>query len=158
MKKEIVRDLRILRKSCVKVEEKENIKQIVADLKDSLDPEKGYGLSANQIGYNKRIAYVKLPKIDNKTHQVSYEEHVIVNPKIVEKQHAIRFAQEGCLSLPGIKVDTFRYNFVIVECLDEKLEKKTHLMVGMKAIVFQHEIDHLNGKTLFDKKYRNKYT
>jgi len=158
MKKEIVTNIALLRKPCEPVQDKENIKPIIQDLKDSLDPTKGYALSSNQLGYNKRIFYVKFPKIDPKTKQISYEEMIVINPKIVEKLAPFRFKQEGCLSLPGLKVDTLRYNFIIVECLDEHLKQQTHTLVGLRAVIFLHEYDHLNGKTIFDRKYKNTKT
>ena len=158
MKKEIVRDLNFLRKPCETVKEGENLKSIIQDLRDSLDPTKGYGLSANQISYNKRVFIVKFPKIDPKTKQVSYDEEIIINPKIIDKRFPFRFQGEGCLSLPGLKVDTLRYNFIQVEYLTEKYEPKKLGFVGLKGIIFQHESQHLLGKTILDYKYRNTKT
>jgi peptide deformylase len=85
MKKEIVTNLTLLRKPCEPITKEDNLKPIIQDLKDSLDPTKGYALSSNQISYNKRIFFVKFPKIDPKTKQISYEEMIVINPKIVEK-------------------------------------------------------------------------
>ena len=158
MKKEIVTNLTLLRKPCEPITKEDNLKPIIQDLKDSLDPTKGYALSSNQISYNKRIFFVKFPKIDPKTKQISYEEMIVINPKIVEKLAPFRFKQEGCLSLPGLRVDTLRYNFIIVECLDEHLKQQTHTLVGLRACIFQHECNHLNGKLITDFKWKNTKT
>lgn len=158
MKKDLIKDLTILRKPCEKVTEKDNLKSLIQDLKDSLDTNKGYAIAGNQIGYNKRIFYIKFPKLDPKTKKVEYEESIVINPKIVEKQTPFQMMGESCLSFPGLKLNTFRYGFIIVEHLDENLKPKTVLISNLKAVVYQHEIDHLNGKTIFDKKYRNKIT
>lgn len=150
----IITNINLLKKSCFSVEKEENISKIIQDLKDTLVNKRGWGLSANQIGYNKKISYIHVPKkIDSRTKQVEYLDLILVNPKIVEKDTIIKI-KESCLSFPGVVVETKRYAFLTVEFETEKRETQTGLFSDIEALAVQHEIDHLNGLTIFDRKWR----
>jgi peptide deformylase len=154
--KPIVTSLSELQKPCFLVENKENISQIIQDLKDTLKTfsNKALGLSANQIGYNKQIAYIRIPKeINEKTNEVKYNDFIIINPKIIEKARKIIYKKERCLSLPGIAVDTDRYAFVALHYCDENFKEYTAMFQDLEALVIQHEIGHLQGKTIYDFKH-----
>lgn len=136
MKKKIIGDINVLRQVSEPVTRLE-AKEIIQDLNDSLEGQKGYGLCAIQIGISKQVAIVRLPncKLD------------LINPKIVEKHKVFRMVQEGCLSIPGIYVDTMRYKEIVVENGDGK----KYSLEGLEAIVVQHEISHMQGKLIIDK-------
>jgi len=154
MKLPIVYNIKELNKPCLPIEPKEDIKQILQDLKDTVYSlqGRGYGLSANQIGYQKQISFIRLPL--NKEH-TEFKEYYLINPKILDKQGKIIFP-EGCLSFPGIVVNTMRYRHIIVENTNLEGKLETLILKDLEAIICQHEIDHLKGRTLFDAKYRNK--
>ena len=63
----------------------------------------------------------------------------------------IIFSREECLSIPGTTVTIPRYNSVSIQYnnLDGSIERST--FTGLKAVVIQHEIDHLNGKLMIDR-------
>lgn len=143
MIKQIITSISELRKPCKLVEEGEDISQIIQDLKDTLATKKGYGVTANQIGYNKRIAYIKVGKT----------ELVLINSKIIEKENRIIF-NEGCLSFPDIFLKTDRWNDVVFENGINGEEK--YSVQGLEAIVVSHEIDHFNGKVIFDRKHKGR--
>lgn len=148
-----------LRKSCDLVEKKDNYKEIIVDLKDTLNahPE-GWGLSAPQLNYKKQISLIKIPrKIDSQTKRIEYSEFILINPVILEKIGKPSMTiGEGCLSFPGVKVNTRRFLYIAVEYLDEKLEKKTGIFQGDESLAVQHEYDHLHGITIFDRKWKSK--
>ena len=154
--KKIITDLRELQKSCQEVNKDDNYKQIIQDLKDTLNahPE-GWGLSANQIGYNRKISFIKIPKkIDQKTYRIEYNEFVLINAEIIEKiGKSSLTVGEGCLSFPGVRVNTSRYLAIMIKYLDENLKEQTALYQGNEALAVQHETDHTNGLTIFDRKY-----
>lgn len=155
--KSLVTNIVELRKPCEEVEEGEDISEIIMYLKNTLNPKLGYGLSANQIGYNKKVSYLKIGKnINPKTKEVEYQELIVANPRIIEKDHKIVLPKEGCLSLPGIKIDTLRYVFITVEYEDEKRNRKMAALQDLEAFVWQHEVDHLNGITIIDRKYHKR--
>jgi peptide deformylase len=71
----------------------------------------------------------------------------VVNPVIVERGGAIR-CEEGCLSLPEVTVEVDRSEYVVIEGLDRHGKPLRFEARGFYAVVFQHEIDHLDGITL----------
>jgi peptide deformylase len=154
--KPIVTNIAELRKPCTYVDPNENIREIIQSLKDTLEAKKGLGLTANQIGINKRISYIKIPKRINKNKEIQYNELVLINAKIVEKDRPIRINNESCLSFPGINITTKRYVFITVEYLNEKMELQTAMFQDLEALVLQHECDHQSGIVLFDRKWRAK--
>lgn len=151
----IVTNIHELRKSCAEVTKEDNVKEIVDKLKEALkDYSSGLGITANQIGINKKISYCKIPQVKDK--KVEIMELVLINSKIVEKERNFIHKNEGCISFPGIWIDTDRYVFITVEYQNEKLEKKAMAFQDYEALVIQHEIDHTNGITIFDKKHKAK--
>ena len=97
----------------------------------------GIGLAANQVGIDAQVAVVNV-----------IEPLVLINPKIISRENEISY-YEGCLSYPKKGVNTKRYE--IVEVKSDNSES-TMRFDGLESICVQHEIDHLNGKTIFDRK------
>lgn len=151
----LVASLLELKKSCELVAKEDNIQEIVQKLKNTLIYYNGLGISANQIGINKRISYIKIPKV-TKDKKIEYNEYILINAKIIEKDRPTKITNEGCLSFPGISVITRRYVFITVEYFDEKMQLQTMAYQDLEALIFQHEIDHQFGKTIFDRKWRKK--
>lgn len=157
MIKTIITNIKELRKPCELITKEDNIKEIIQDLKDTLLSKKGLGLTANQIGINKKISYIKIPKsVNPKTKEIQYNEYILINAKIIEKDRPIRVNDEACLSFPGIFVITKRFVFITVECLNEKLEPKVMIFQDLEALVIQHEYSHQQGRTIFDEKWKAK--
>jgi len=156
--KSIITNIIELRKPCLVVEKNEDINQIIQDLKDTLNTfsNQAYGLAANQIGYNKSICYLRIPKINEKTKQVEYEEFAAINPKVLEKERKIIFKQEGCLSFRGLRIDTDRYVFCVIQYENEKREIQNVITQDLAAFIWQHEIGHLQGKTILDFKHKGR--
>lgn len=140
MKRKIITDIRELKKENEEAISKEEIVSIIRDLEDSLDTSKGIGLSAIQIGIAKKVAIIRFgnTKLD------------LINPKIISKENRVRFPSEGCLSLPGLRIDTSRYAHIVIE----NNNGERYSLDGIEAIAVQHEIDHMNGKTILDRKWR----
>ena len=105
------------------------------DLQDTLKANKDrcVGMAANMIGVKKRIIIVNL----------GFRNLVMYNPAIEKKSESYE-AEEGCLSLEGVR-KTIRYQNVEVEYLDENWKKQSIKLSGWPAQICQHEIDHLNG-------------
>ncbi len=105
------------------------------DLLDTLTAHKDgcVGMAANMIGVNKRII-----AFDNEgTYMVMF------NPVIV-KQSGPYEAEEGCLSLPGVR-KTKRFQTVKVQWQNEKFQTRLKTFTGWTAEIIQHEIDHCEG-------------
>ena len=119
---------------------------LVQDLKDLVIKHNGLGMSAIQLGVNKRLFVMRHPYTGNNL-------LTIVNPKIVESSEKAKNGIEGCFSVP-LPNRTFalvsRPTQVTVEYHNEFCENKKQVLDGMSARVFQHELDHLNGKLMID--------
>ena len=105
------------------------------DLQDTLRANKDrcVGMAANMIGIKKRIIIVNL----------GFRNLVMYNP-VIKKKSGSYEAEEGCLSLEGVR-KTIRYQNVEVVYLDENWKKQRMKLSGWPAQICQHEIDHLNG-------------
>lgn len=108
----------------------------------------GVGLAAPQIGLNKRLFVVHFE--DQNEKQFSYQ---LINPKIVSHsvEKAYLTSGEGCLSVDR-EVEGYvpRYARITVHAFDQDGNKVKLRLRGYAAIVFQHEIDHLNGIMFYD--------
>ncbi len=120
----------------------EEAEEIWANLKASLNTDTGYGLTANQIGINKRVGFIRY----------GGKEYRLLNTRIVETGPTAVIYGEGCLSLPGKTINTERCHTITIE--DEILGRMQLTMSkdGLLPAIFQHEIDHMDGKTIFDRK------
>lgn len=152
----IVTNLKELKIPCQEVTKEDNVKEIIEKLKNTLECYDGLGLSANQIGIQKRISYIKIPIYNPKDKKMNMRELILINPLILEKDKAIKFTNEGCLSFPRIYVTTKRYIYCTVQYLDENFKETAMAFQDLESFVVQHEVDHLGGRTIFDRKWRSK--
>ena len=116
------------------------IRRLVQDLLDTVDDPGRAGLSANQIGVSLRaFSY----NIEGK---VGY----VLNPVIEDKQGE-QYADEGCLSVPGLWYKTRRADYARVRGID--LDGKTVVLEGKGIMgrMLQHETDHLDGHIYLDR-------
>ncbi|RSL30427.1 peptide deformylase [Salibacterium salarium] len=138
-------------------EDKETLRQMLEFLKNSQDPEiaeqyelrSGVGLAAPQLGINKRMFAVHVT--DDKDNLYSYG---LFNPKIT--RHSVETTHleggEGCLSVDrDIPGDVPRYKRITLEGTTLENEKVRLRLRELPAIVFQHELDHLNGIMFYDR-------
>ena len=102
--------------------------------------EEGIGLAANQIGIDRQIMTVDTGK----------GLLVLINPQVMES-YGEESAEEGCLSLPDIRVQVKRAQEIIVGGLNEEGKKIKIKTGGLLARAIQHEIDHLNGILIIDR-------
>ena len=132
-------------KPCKSVEEGEEIGAKL--LKILTESTSGFGLAANQIGINKRVCVLNVK-----------DPVVLVNPKIVEKSEDKFIFPEGCLSFPKKYVRTERHVSVTIEAdnhngkLSFSADSKD-MDSAFECVCVQHEIDHLDGITMFDRKF-----
>jgi peptide deformylase len=105
-------------------------------------PEDAVGIAANQIGIPKRVCLI-----------AAAQPVVLINPKIVRAHGSTKFV-EGCLSFPDDSVVTERFTSVTV--LADNHEQPLNFSEEnlLECVCVQHEIDHLNGITMFDRQYK----
>lgn len=105
----------------------------------------GVGLAAVQVGSDHSLlVYDIADKEDGR------ELHVLINPKIIEKEGEIISENEGCLSVPDFRANVKRAQRIFVEGLDRDGNPLRFEAEGLLAIVLQHEIDHLQGTLFID--------
>ena len=119
-----------------------DVRNLVADMVDTMYDEAGIGLAAPQIGMSLRLIVVA----DDETR----EARALVNPAIVE-QGGEATAEEGCLSIPGVFAQVTRAAWVRVEAKDPEGRPVSILGRGLHARVLQHEMDHLDGVLFIDR-------
>tara|TARA_B100001094_G_scaffold332355_1_gene404051 strand:- start:1077 stop:1709 length:633 start_codon:yes stop_codon:yes gene_type:complete len=124
----------------------------------------GIGLAANQVGIDAQVAVVNV-----------VEPLVLINPKYIEKEFEIVYG-EGCLSYPGHAIRTKRYRDVIIQTAQEECgwyfsgakipadesrgsweverKNKDSELRLLESVCVQHEIDHLNGITIYDREIK----
>lgn len=106
----------------------------------------GIGLAAPQVGESVRMVVID---VAHRLEEENDEPLVIINPEIVESEGEIEF-EEGCLSFPGYTTEITRSEMVRVQALDLNENPVEYVVNDFLAIVFQHELDHLNGKLILD--------
>lgn len=121
----------------------EEIKVLTKDMLKIMNKNNGIGLSACQVGKNIRLFVV--PKELSK-------KYVFINPRIITISKKLDVREEGCLSLPGLSLPIERARSLKIKALDENGEEFKLKAKGLLAQVIQHEIDHLNGILITDKK------
>lgn len=136
----------LLRKKSRKIEVVDDkVRQLLDDMYDTLKASNdGIGLAAPQVGVLKRAIVIDLGEEgDGKVYK-------LVNP-VITKAKGEQVCREGCLSVPGVLGDVVRPKEVTVEALDENGKEVKIKAKDLMAIVFSHEIDHLDGILFTDK-------
>jgi peptide deformylase len=117
------------------------IKQIIADMTETMWHQVGVGLAAPQVGLPHRILVM-----DDGKRGVQ----ALINPVIESRSGTVR-EEEGCLSLPGIFAEVERSRTITVRATDADGKPISFEAGGLKARVVQHELDHLDGVLFIDR-------
>lgn len=141
----------VLRKHSIEVSEEDNLLNYSEKLSDTLKKAEGIGLAGPQIGILKRIFVIDTsPLCENDNTSEKYE-RVFINPIILDRHKEVGIFAEGCLSLPGIYEDVTRPDKVLVRYQDMAFNTIEEELDGIKARIFQHEYDHLQGILFIDR-------
>lgn len=132
--------LRTVAKPVVQVDDA--IRQLAADMLETMYAAPGIGLAATQVDVHKRVIVIDISEERN-------QPLCLINPVIIEKQGEEEM-EEGCLSVPGQYEKVRRADTVTIEYLDEQGEQQKLTADGLLAVCIQHEIDHLDGKLFVD--------
>lgn len=118
-----------------------DMQQLVANMKETMVAENGVGLAAPQVG-----KHIRLIICETRQGAKAY-----FNPEIVQHSDRTIDSEEGCLSIPHVYGIVRRYKAVKVTALDEQGNDVTLKTGGLLAVIFQHEIDHLDGILFIDR-------
>jgi peptide deformylase len=132
----------------------DDLQTLIDEMIDLMRVSNGVGLAAPQIGQLLQLSVIEtLPKEDEDGNLIpdSRQVFVIANPRIVWKSQEMVNGIEGCLSIPGYVGEVERHEAIRVRAQDRYGKKIKLRLNGWTARIFQHEIDHLNGKLYIDK-------
>lgn len=141
----------ILRKHSFEVSENDNLLQLSSDLFDTVKKSNGIGLAAPQIGILKRAFVMDTSPFSEDRDLVSKYEQIFINPEILRQSANKISYEEGCLSIPGIYADVLRPEKITVRYFDLNFNRIEEELDGIKARIFLHEYDHLEGILFIDK-------
>ena len=120
----------------------DEIRQLVADMFETMYKAPGIGLAATQVNVHKRVVVIDVS-----------EDHdqplVLINPEVI-REDGVETMDEGCLSVPEVYEPVTRAAEITVQTLTLDGETKEFDADGLLAVCIQHEIDHLNGKLFVD--------
>ncbi|MBU4263431.1 MAG: peptide deformylase [Proteobacteria bacterium] len=120
------------------------LKELVADMAETMYAAPGVGLAANQIGVLLQIVVIDVSPKDDKNKLIP-----LINPEILEGEGSV-IDEEGCLSVVDYAANVERFSQIKVCARDLEGREIEFEADGWFARVIQHEVDHLNGKLFID--------
>ena len=150
-----------------------NLKEIIANMYDTMYNAYGVGLAAPQVGLAIRLFVIDTEPFSDsddlskeEQEQLKSFKRTFINAKMLKEEGEEWGFNEGCLSIPDVREDVYRNERITLEYYDEDFNKKTEVFDGLIARVIQHEYDHIEGilftdkistlkKTLIKKKLQN---
>jgi len=118
------------------------VRQLVADMLETMYAAPGIGLAATQVNVHKRIIVIDIS--ENKS-----EPLCLINPEILQQEGEQQY-EEGCLLVPGFYEPVVRADKIKVRALDKDGKEFEQEADGLLAVCIQHEMDHLEGKLFVD--------
>jgi peptide deformylase len=120
----------------------DGLKQLVADMAETMYAAPGVGLAATQVDVHKQVIVIDVS--DRRDSLI-----VLVNPEILES-HGVSDIEEGCLSVPTVYETVPRAERVKVRAYDQNGNPFTLEAQGLLSVCLQHEMDHLHGKVFVE--------
>jgi peptide deformylase len=117
----------------------DRIRQLVADMAQTMYEAPGIGLAATQVNVHEQVIVIDLSEERNAL-------QVFINPEIIAASSETSERDEGCLSVPGIYDTVERPAVITVRALDAQGQLFTLKADGLLAVCLQHEMDHLKGR------------
>ena len=129
-----------------------DLKQLIADMWETLEESDGIGLAAPQIGKSIRLSVIDLDILSDEMPEYKDFRQVFINPHIIEYDESDKnTTEECCLALPAIHETVTRPTRIHVEWDDEQFQHHDEWIEGYLARVMQHEFDHLDGQMFVDR-------
>ncbi len=121
------------------------LRELLVDMRDTMQALQGVGLAAPQIGVSLRVVIFSVTKNERYPDAPEVPETVLVNPVITPLGDESEEGWEGCLSIPGMRGLVPRFNRIRYQGYDEHGALIDRTVSGFHARVVQHECDHLDG-------------
>ena len=148
----------VLRKVCSPIEaDYEGLAKLIEDMWETMYESNGVGLAAPQINRDIRLFVMDSAQIfaNSEPEDEAYADapgikKVFINPQILETGGKEWIYNEGCLSIPKIREDVLRPEWVTLSYVDEQFKIQTETFHGITARIIMHEYDHIEGKLFID--------
>ncbi|MBN1819613.1 MAG: peptide deformylase [Prolixibacteraceae bacterium] len=141
----------ILRKKAKPVDQNfEGFKEFLENMWETMYFSDGVGLAAPQVGKSIRVFVVDASSGADDEPELKDFKKAFINPEILETSGEKWLMNEGCLSLPEIREDVARPEYVTIRYFDENFEEHTETFKGYASRIIQHEYDHLEGVLFID--------
>ncbi len=134
------------------------LKQVIADMYETMYNAYGVGLAAPQVGLQIRLFVIDTKPFGEDNELSEAEQHALknfkktfINAKMLKEEGEEWGFNEGCLSIPEVREDVYRHETITIEYFDEDFNKKTEVYDGLIARVIQHEYDHIEGILFTDR-------
>ncbi|RZJ65822.1 MAG: peptide deformylase [Flavobacterium sp.] len=135
-----------------------DLKQVIADMYDTMYNAYGVGLAAPQVGLPIRLFVIDTTPFGEDEDLPQEEQdslknfkRTFINAKMLNEEGEEWGFNEGCLSIPEVREDVYRHETITIEYQDEDFNTKTEVFDGLVARVIQHEYDHIEGILFTDK-------
>lgn len=125
---------------------KKEVQELIAGMRRTMKGADGIGLAANQVGLPYRMFVAEIPD-----EQGRMKFYALFNPKLEKVSEKKQLLDEGCLSVPGVFGAVERAERVTLSARDKNGRPVKIKAWGLLAHIFQHEMDHLEGKIFIDK-------
>lgn len=123
----------------------DDLRKLADDMLETMYDAPGVGLAAVQVRVPRRLIVLDTAKDGAPPRPL-----VMINPEIVSLGEELRLHEEGCLSIPDVRIDIERPATAVVRFLDRDGKPQEISAEGLLATAVQHEIDHLNGRLIID--------
>lgn len=141
----------ILRKKAQPVEKiTPELHKLVEHMIETMDACDGLGLAAPQVHHSLQLFVFRKPSLNPRGDLELGSVKVCINPKITARGDTFWQAQEGCLSIPGIRAQVKRHKDITITYQNLQGDEVTEKVSGWEARVIQHEYDHLQGILFYD--------
>ncbi|MDX5346692.1 MAG: peptide deformylase [Hymenobacteraceae bacterium] len=127
-----------------------NLQELIEDMYNTMYHSHGVGLAAPQIGKSIRLFVIDSKPMQDEGEEEKGIKRAFINPVILEESGEEWGFEEGCLSIPGIREDVWREEYVKMRYYDEDWNEHIETFEGMTARVIQHEYDHIEGVLFID--------
>jgi peptide deformylase len=127
------------------------LQQLISDMFETMAAANGVGLAAPQVGKSIRLFLVDARIYGDEFESLKDFKRVFINAHIIEEWGDEQIETEGCLSIPNIHEDVYRFNHIRMKYVNEDFEPVEEVFDGMAARIIQHEYDHLDGILFPDK-------
>lgn len=136
-------DLVLKKKADAITKEYPHLRELIANMYETMNHASGVGLAAPQIGLSIRLFVTDGAPFDKE--EVKNFKQVFINPLMLKEEGKEWLFNEGCLSIPNIREDVNRFDTIHIHYFDENFHEHEEIFTGIAARIIQHEYDHLEG-------------